>query len=317
LDEPLVWVRIVHFAATISVTGTLLFLALIAEPVFRANDDGGKIPNRVRSWLTWIEWSCLVLAILSGAAWLVLRAAQMGDVPWQAVFSEDILPMVLSGTDFGRDWIARSLLAALLALALIAARPARSSYPSVLAAASILSAALVGTLAWAGHAAGTPGVLGAVHIGADILHLVAASAWVGALVPLAIVIATAFAGAPASSAAIARDVVLRFSTLGVATVGTLVATGVVNTWVIVGSLYALVGTAYGRLLLLKIALFFAMLSLAAVNRVRLTPAIVEMNGTVVGAEALRRIRRNTILEAAIGLVIVAIVGLLGTISPTE
>jgi putative copper resistance protein D len=44
-----------------------------------------------------------------------------------------------------------------------------------------------------------------------------------------------------------------------------VITGVFNSWVIVGSLTGLVSTAYGRLLLFKIALFFAMLSLAAVN----------------------------------------------------
>jgi putative copper resistance protein D len=317
LDEPLVWVRIVHFAATISVAGTLLFLALIAEPVFRTNDNGGKIASRVRSWLKWIEWSGLVLAILSGAAWLVLKAAEMGDVPWQAVFSEDLVPIVLSGTDFGRDWIARAVLAALLAAALVAARPARSFYPPVLAAASILSAALVGTLAWAGHAAGTPGVLGAVHIGADILHLAAAAAWVGALLPLAVLLGVALACADPPAIGIAREVVLRFSTLGIISVGTLLATGIVNTWAIVGSLSALAGTDYGRLLLVKIALFLAMLSLAVVNRLRLTPPVRQKRDAGATRTALRRICTNTVLEAVLGLGVVVIVGLLGTMSPSE
>jgi hypothetical protein len=39
------------------------------------------------------------------------------------VFSEDLVPMVLSGTDFGQDWIARSIMAVMLAAALLAARP--------------------------------------------------------------------------------------------------------------------------------------------------------------------------------------------------
>jgi putative copper export protein len=73
----------------------------------------------LRSWLAWIEWSGLALVVLSGAAWLVLKAAEMGDVPWQALFSEDLLPMVLSGTDFGQDWIARSIMAVMLAAALL------------------------------------------------------------------------------------------------------------------------------------------------------------------------------------------------------
>src|SRR5438105_12267114 len=179
LDEPLVWVRAVHFAATISLTGTVLFLALIAEPVFRGTHAGGEVPARVRSWLAWIEWGSLVVVVVSGAAWLILKAAQMGDVPWQAVFSEDLIPMVLWGTDFGQDWIARLVLAALLVPTLLAAQPARASYRPALVAACVLGAALVGTLAWAGHAAATTGAMGAANISSDILHLVAAAAWVG------------------------------------------------------------------------------------------------------------------------------------------
>ena len=78
MDEPLIWVRIVHFAAAISVTGALLFLTSIAEPVFRKLDGAAKIAAVARSWLTWIEWSGLALVVLSGAAWLVLKAAEMG-----------------------------------------------------------------------------------------------------------------------------------------------------------------------------------------------------------------------------------------------
>ena len=93
-------------------------------------------------------------------------------------------------------------------------------------------------------------------------------------------------------------------------------TGVFNSWVIVGSLTGLVSTDYGRLLLVKIALFLAMLSLAAVNRLRLTPLIQHKSHAVAGPKALRRIRMNAVLEAAIGLLIVAVVSLLGTLSPS-
>jgi putative copper resistance protein D len=316
LDEPLIWVRIVHFAAAISVTGALLFLTFIAEPAFRKLDGAAKIAAVVRSWLTWIEWSGLVLVVLSGAAWLVLKAAEMGDVPWPAVFSEDLVPMVLSGTDFGQDWIARSILAAMLAAALLAARPARAYYRPCLIVACVLAFGLIGTLAWAGHAAATGDGLGPVHIVSDILHLVAAGAWVGALLPLALVLGAALVRPGTPSIAIAREVVLRFSMLGIGSVGALLATGVVNTWVIVGGLTGLTSTAYGRLLLFKIALFFAMLSLAAVNRLRLTPVIQHNSHAVAGPKALRRIRMNAVLEAAIGLLIVAVVSLLGTLSPT-
>ena len=317
MDEPLVWVRAVHFAATISLTGTVLFLALIAEPVFRGTHAGGEVPARVRSWLAWIEWGSLVVVVVSGAAWLILKAAQMGDVPWQAVFSEDLIPTVLWGTDFGQDWIARLVLAALLVPTLLAAQPARASYRPALVAACVLGAALVGTLAWAGHAAATTGAMGAANISSDILHLVAAAAWVGALVPLALLLVAALGRVDAPSIAIAREAVRRFSILGIVSVGTLVVTGVVNGLMIIGSLAVLAGTDYGRLLLFKIALFLAMLSLAAINRLWLTPLLQRQHNADTAAILLRRIGSNTVLEAVIGVVIVAIVGVLGTMSPTE
>ena len=144
----------------------------------------------------------------------------------------------------------------------------------------------------------------------------AAGAWVGALLPLALVLGAALVRPDTPSIAIAREVVLRFSRHGVACVGTLVITGVFNSWVIVGSLTGLVSTDYGRLLLVKIALFLAMVSLAAVNRLRLTPLLRQReNGTA--SNALSRIRTNTVLEAALGLLVVAVVGLLGTMSPAS
>jgi putative copper resistance protein D len=144
---------------------------------------------------------------------------------------------------------------------------------------------------------------------------VAAAAWVGALLPLALLIGPAVAGADPSSTAVAREVVLRFSVLGIASVGTLAATGIINTWAIVGNLTTLITTDYGRLLLFKIALFLVMLSLAGVNRLWLTPVLQHKGDPVAGPKALRRIRINAVLEAAIGFAVVGIVGLLGTMSP--
>ena len=315
MGEPLVWVRAVHFAATLSVTGAVLFVALLAEPAFRKADDRGEVSARVRPGLSAIEWISLALVVVSGAAWLVIQSAQMGDVPWSEAVSEGLVQTVLLETGFGNDWIARTVLAALLAVTLAVARPARGSSRRADWLACVLAVALAGTLAWAGHAAGTPDALGVVHVASDVLHLVAASAWVGALVPLAIVIGSALVHSDPAASAVARETVMRFSMLGVVSVGTLVATGVVNSFVIVGSLHALIATGYGRLLLLKLALFLAMLSLAAVNRIRLTPII--RNDRSAAPAAFERLRTNALVEAAIGLVIVAVVGLLGTISPTE
>ena len=102
------------------------------------------------------------------------------------------------------------------------------------------------------------------------LHLIAAAAWVGGLLPLAFMLA---ATDQASSLAVARAVSLRFSAYGIVAVGALFFTGAINTWYLAGSIRALTETDYGHLLLIKIALFLVMLGLATVNRLWLTPAL--------------------------------------------
>src|SRR5262249_47479742 len=139
------------------------------------------------------------------------------------------------------------------------------------AIAALLASAFAAALVHSGHAAATAGWLGTFHRAADGLHLIAASAWLGGLLPLALLLAAA---RPAEiSLALARDATLRFSTLGLISVGLLIATGIVNGWILAGSVPALIGTDYGRLLLAKVALFLAMVAVAAVNRLRLTPRL--------------------------------------------
>jgi putative copper resistance protein D len=60
-------------------------------------------------------------------------------------------------------------------------------------------------------------------------------------------------------------VVRRFSTLAFASVVVLIVAGVLLTWLYVGQWAALVGTAYGIMVLSKVVLFLAILALAALN----------------------------------------------------
>ena len=124
MGEPVVWVRAVHFAATLSVTGAVLFVALLAEPAFRTADDRGEVSARVRPWFSVIEWVSLALVVVSGAAWLVIQSAQMSDVPLSEAVLEGLVQTVLLGTGFGNDWIVRTELA-LLVVTLAGPRPTR------------------------------------------------------------------------------------------------------------------------------------------------------------------------------------------------
>ena len=71
----------------------------------------------------------------------------------------------------------------------------------------------------------------------------------------------------------------------------------------------LVSTGYGRVLALKLALFVAMLGIAAVNRLHLTPLLA-------AAGARAALARNSLVETGLGLGVLLLVGALGTMAPT-
>jgi putative copper resistance protein D len=250
----------------------------------------------------------LVLAILSGAVWLIALAIDIGGQGAVAVVSNRTVWLLLTSTQFGHVWLARFVLATfLVGLAwLERQRVAAVSWGESFFAIS--AACLMGSIAWAGHAAASPGVEGDVHLVADVLHLVAAGAWLGGLLPLWLLFRLAMGEADESLVSAAQIATHRFSMLGMLAVGTLIATGLVNAWELVGTLRGLFGTDYGRLLLLKIALFVAMIGIACANRFRLTPRLPRK-------DIMNRLAGNILVELGLGLAIIVIVSALGVLPP--
>jgi copper resistance protein D len=303
LVDPLIAVRAVHFAATASTAGGLAFLMLVAQPVCAAAAQADLFaPHRRLAWIG------LAVTLLSGVAWVVLEVAAMSGLPLDEAVREGMVPVVLTQTQFGLVSCARFGLAALLAVSLaLAGSTAR--WASVACAT-----ALLGSLAWTGHAAGTIDAIGHLHLIGDTLHCLAAGAWVGGLIPLALLLATARRHGDPQWAKIAYLAARRFSALGMVSVATLIVTGLLNAWILVGSFVALVVTEYGRLLQVKLALFALMLGLAAVNRLHWTPRLAPAPGSS-RDQALRQLTQNSTVEAGLGLAVFVIVGALGTIHP--
>jgi len=308
--------RAVHFAATVLASGIVFFVVCVADPALRKAQRVAAVAVALRLRLAWMAWISLAFAALSGAIWLLLTASSMSGEPAADVLSQGVLWTVLAQTDFGNDWLARGALLCLLAAAfvfLLSARGAASAW--LKAAALLMAAALVGSLAFAGHGIGDEGVAGIVHPTADILHLIAVAAWVGGLVPLALLLAMTKGDAEALAAA--RTATLRFSNLGIACVATILLTGIINSYYLVGSIPAFTETLYGQMLLVKIALFALMVGIAAWNWSRLTPQLAEASSPAVAQGARRALCRNAAIEAAIGALILAIVAVLGTLAPAS
>ena len=297
IDVPMVAVRAVHFAATATAAGALVFRA-VTDPVLQG---AGKIKPASDARIRWLVWSSVAIAFASGVLWLLLQTSSMSG---EAVTLSEI-STVLNETQFGFVSLVRLGLAVVLVICLAVDRwqPARWL-------ALGCAACLVAAVAWTGHAASTPFALGYLHVLADALHLLGAAAWIGGLMALALLLHLLAGDSASARPALQLDVVRRFSCLGIVSVATLVLSGIINSWILVGSFRALVSTDYGRLLMLKIGVFLVMVSLAAINRLWLTPRLAAAED-----KSLHALRRNTVAEIVLGLLIFAIVGLLGTLHP--
>jgi copper resistance protein D len=76
----------------------------------------------------------------------------------------------------------------------------------------------------------------------------------------------------------------------------------------------LIDTNYGRLLLLKITLFAAMVGLAGINRQYLLPRLLVTRAGP-GSHTVKWLVRSTLVEVALGLGVIIIVGMLGIMAP--
>jgi copper resistance protein D len=305
IDGPLVVTRTIHFAAAAISAGALIFRAAVAEPALRSTPPATAV---VRAQIRLTASIGLAIAVASGVVWFQLQVAAISGLPFGEAMTLDVLSTVLNETQFGLVLKVRLVLAIILAACLAYDRFAPARWLALGSALGFIAA-----IAWTGHAGSTLGELGNLHLAADALHLIAAAAWIGGLAPLTLLLA---AGRRNQAwASLARDVAQRFSTLGIVSVGTLLVTGIVNAWILVGSIHALIVTGYGQLLLLKLVVFAIMLGFAATNRFWLTPQLALSSKNEPQLEAVRQLTRNSVIEIALGLTIFAIVGVLGTLHP--
>lgn len=238
-------------------------------------------------------------ALLSVAGLVLMTRAMSGETQLAALWPH--LQMMLLETDVGLAWALR-----MTALAIVVIRP--GLWPASLAGAIALA-----SLAWSGHGAMDEGWLRFWHFLSDILHLLAAGAWLGALLALVLMVTGRIGD---TRLRLIVDAVKRFEWVGALIVLTVSVTGVMNYLFIVGPRLdgVLFGT-YGQLLAIKVLVFAVMLVLAALNRFHLGPSLQQSLRDGQHLIAANALRRSVVMELALALLIVALVAWLGTLSP--
>ncbi|MFJ8110065.1 copper resistance CopC/CopD family protein [Streptomyces sp. NPDC096132] len=171
-------------------------------------------------------------------------------------------PSGLTRTLDGRPGLA--LVARLLLLAAAVAlllRQRRRPEPSraALVVGAVLAVGLALTWAAAEHA--SAGIQVPLAMTSSVLHLLAMAVWLGGLVALLTLL---------PRASVPSRVVTRFSRLAGIAVTVLVVTGVYQSWRGLGSVSALTGTTYGRVLLAKLAAVAVLLAAGAWSRATVT-----------------------------------------------
>ncbi|MGR3435833.1 MAG: copper resistance D family protein [Shimia sp.] len=263
------------YASAIGGAGAVIWAAFLSsEPV-----------RRVRPWIAAVALLGLGLVVLR----LGLRSAGLTG-EWDGMMDADILTLLLGGP-IGA--VAAWRAAGFALLALWALGP-RLGHATGLAGAF----ALVWSFTVVGHVSTLPRDWSV----ATLAHLGMVALWIGALWPLRVM---AKAGDPAAGAAAER-----FGRIAVWAVGILVIAGVALGWRLLGGVGPLLTTSYGWTLLIKLAVVTGLLGLAAMNKLRLSPALAAGDST-----AGRRLARSIELETAAVAVILTLTAVLTIVTP--
>ena len=300
VEIALVVSRWLQFAAAAALCGVPAFFLYGIQP-------SARVAGRAMKLLL----ASTLLGLAAAILMLLAQSAEMSGDPGSA-FKPDVVWGVVSDTYFGVVWIVRFALLIAMA-ALVIALPVGRARWAVLTAVGVLVAA---SLAWMGHGREGEGALGIAHLYGDILHVLAASVWIGALVVLLQLLWLAAQGGDEERAVAARAL-SRFSGVGALVVATLLLTGLVNAWAMTAphSLSEALNTGYFRLLLVKIALFATMLALAALNRFSLSPRLGSARDAFASKKAIVALRRSVLIETGLAVLVLVAVAALGVMEP--
>ena len=256
--------------------GGASFRGLIAQ--------GRALPRRAEQ----IVSAAMIIGICAALLSLGLQGLDALALPLSAIVSAETWRSALA-TSYA--WTALAAAGAML-LGLISLR-ARAATPASLTA----SAALAGTglaLGLSGHAA-TAGDLPFGRL-VVFVHAICIAFWIGALVPLALIVTDGKGG---------EGELARFSRLIPVPLALLIASGAYLAWGELDRPDALWTTGYGEVLSFKLAAVLALLALAAANRYVLVPRLA---APVAGAPSPKPVSALAASIAAESVIVLAILG---------
>ena len=278
-------------AAALVLWGASAYLAWLVP-----RDIAAEVVARIGRWGA----VAVIVVVVAVAAKLPAEVASIGD-GWPDAFDPAMIVSVLKETSVGQAWTAQALATSLLTL--VCAAPPRMR----LGATALASGLVLSSLALGGHAVMHEGLLGVVHRANDVLHVLSAGAWFGALLPVLVILK--FLGQSEWQAEAATSL-RSFSRAGHVAVALVLFSGVVNAALVLGRWPTDLSSPYQALLDAKVLSVAAMVGLALVNRYLFVPRLSRQ------PEAATALRRATLAEMPLGLAAIALVAVFGMLDPT-
>jgi len=282
----LILCRFLFEAATLLLWGASAYLFTLVPEGLRSNVWVRLYPFRT---------AAIVCVTIATVATLPLRAAAIGE-GWEDAVNFEMLASVASETTVGAAWVCQ-VVATLLLLA-TGALPHRHR----LSATAATCALLLCSQAVTGHAAMNEGWLRTIHQANHIVHMLAGGAWLGALLPLLIILRPL---AEPSKRQEARTALIRFSTAGHVAVAVVILSGIANMLLILGRLPTDWTIDYQRLLAIKIGLVAMMTLTAILNRYVFVPRLARRSHSISALTA------GTAAEIILGLFVIGLVAWFG------
>ncbi|TVP43416.1 MAG: hypothetical protein EA350_13780 [Gemmatimonadales bacterium] len=291
---PFVLTRWISLLALTGLLGALVFRVGVLAAASR---NSGAVRAHEAGWsreLAKLGLWCAILLLLATPVRLVLQAAGIrGEL---AVPELDLLVSVASTGAWGSGWILQAMGVPVVIVGFwLATRGHRFGW--ALAAVGGVGLALVPALS--GHAAGASAAP-LLTIPANAVHVLGAGGWMGGLFALLVVgVPAALRDRSAGSREGVVALVRAFSPVALVFAALMVGTGTFMAALNLGSWSALLGSGYGRVLLLKGAFVAAVLALGARNALVVKPGLGEAGGA-------ERLRRTAGMELGAGLVVLLV-----------
>jgi putative copper resistance protein D len=305
---PLFIARWIHFASVFVLFGCSFFWLYMGSERFSAGPGG--LPRAIRATTILLRIAAPIAAI-SGIAWLACILINMARDFHSVVDPED-LRLFFIETPFGTVSILR--LALLATGVVIAFLPwhGRRRFSALVP----VGALLLVTQAWFGHSAEGVGFYRASMIAVYAVHTLATGAWVGGLPALLFALVEQGRFRPYEARDCTLDVCSRFSIMATIAVTLVVASGIANAgFRVAGSFGKLFGSAYGDVLLKKLAVVATMLVVAYFNRFIAAPRLRAASSK--GMRQITWLRYSVALDIVLGALVLGASAILGITMPPQ